>query len=60
MNPFVIESTDDVNFIRVNNRRYTMRDIGKLETRINNVEYYTALNMLETAAQSTELLMQMD
>ena len=54
LNPFV-KSTDDVNFIRVNNRRYTMRDIGKLETRINNVEYYTALNMLETAAQSTEI-----
>ena len=54
LNPFV-KSTDDVNFIRVNNRRYTMRDIGKLETRINNVEYYTALNMFETAAQSTEI-----
>jgi hypothetical protein len=54
LNPFV-KSTDDVNFIKVNNRRYTMRDIGKLETRINNVEYYTALNMLETTAQSTEI-----
>ena len=54
MNPFV-KSTDDVNFIKVNNRRYTMRDIGKLETRINNVEYYTALNMLESSAQATEI-----
>ncbi|MEK9698365.1 MAG: DUF4815 domain-containing protein, partial [Candidatus Poseidoniales archaeon] len=54
LNPY-IKTTDDANFIRVNNRRYTMRDIGKLETRINNVEYYTALNMLETSAQSTEI-----
>ena len=54
LNPFV-KTVDDANFIKVNNRRYTMRDIGKLETRINNVEYYTALNMLETSAQSTEI-----
>jgi hypothetical protein len=30
------------------NKRYTMRDIGKLEKRIENLEYYTALNLLET------------
>ena len=29
------------------NKRYTMRDIGKLEKRIENLEYYTSLNMLE-------------
>ena len=30
-----------------------MRDIGKLENRIENLEYYTALNLLEkeTASQ---------
>ena len=55
LNPFV-KTVDDANFIKVNNRRYTMRDIGKLETRISNVEYFTALNMLETSAQSTEIV----
>ena len=35
----------DVKFI--DNRRYTMRDIGKLEKRIEKLEYYTALSMLE-------------
>lgn len=30
-----------------NNKRYTMRDIGKLETRIKNLEYYTSLSLLE-------------
>jgi hypothetical protein len=32
----------------VENKRYTMRDIGKLEKRIENLEYYTALSLLET------------
>jgi hypothetical protein len=31
----------------VDNRRYTMRDIGKLEKRIERLEYYTTLNLLE-------------
>jgi hypothetical protein len=30
-----------------NNRRYTMRDIGRFDTRIRNLEYYTSLNLLE-------------
>lgn len=29
------------------NRRYTMRDIGKLEKRIEKLEYYTSLSLLE-------------
>lgn len=33
--------------IMLDNKRYTMRDIGKLEKRIANVEYYTALSLLE-------------
>ena len=33
-----------------------MRDIGRLEQRIENVEYYTALNLLEQEAQSLEVL----
>lgn len=33
------------------NRRYTMRDIGVLDQRITNVEYYTSLNLLEQSAQ---------
>lgn len=31
----------------IDNKRYTMRDIGKLETRIENLEYYTSLSLLE-------------
>lgn len=31
----------------ITNRRYTMRDIGTLDTRITNLEYYQALSLLE-------------
>ena len=31
----------------VENKRYTMRDIGAIEKRVENLEYYTALNLLE-------------
>ena len=31
-----------------NNRSYTMRDIGQIDSRVNSLEYYTALNLLET------------
>ena len=34
----------------IDNRRYTMRDIGTLEQRINRLEYYTSLSLLEKAA----------
>jgi hypothetical protein len=42
--------TFDANNITVtliDNRRYTMRDIGKLDKRIKNLEYYTSLSLLE-------------
>jgi hypothetical protein len=37
------------------NRRFTMRDIGRLETRIKNIEYYTQLSLLEADAQSLQI-----
>lgn len=46
--------TFDVNNVEIqyiDNRRYTMRDIGIIETRLNNVEYYTALSFLEKETQ---------
>ena len=46
LNPYVLD-LNDVEFVRTNNRRYTMKDIGKLESRINNIEYYTSLSLLE-------------
>lgn len=37
----------DSKFTAVDQKRYTMKDIGKLETRIKNLEYYTSLSLLE-------------
>jgi hypothetical protein len=45
----------DVNVTSVDNKRYTMRDIGKLEKRIDNLEYYTTLNMLETETANSKI-----
>jgi hypothetical protein len=54
--PAYMLDIDDARMSKEDNRRYTMRDIGKLEQRIENVEYYTALNLLEQEAQSLEIL----
>jgi hypothetical protein len=39
----------------VDNRRYTMRDIGGIETRIQNLEYYTSLSLLEREASGKQI-----
>ena len=54
--PAYMLDIDDVKQSKENNKRYTMRDIGRLEQRIENVEYYTALNLLEAETQSLEVL----
>ena len=38
---------------KTENKRYTMRDIGRLENRINTLEYYTSLSLLEQQTQAT-------
>lgn len=53
--PAFVVDISDVTYTSVNNRRYTMRDIGKLEARIENMEYYTALNLLEKDAKSLQI-----
>ena len=53
--PSFTHNTDDVTITKKDNRRYTMRDIGLLEQRIENVEFYTQLNLLEQTAQSTQI-----
>ena len=40
----------------IDNRRYTMRDIGKLEKRIDNLEYYTSLSLLEKETASIQVV----
>lgn len=47
--------TSDVKINPVDNRRFTMRDIAKLERRIKNIEYYTQLSLLEQSAINTQI-----
>ena len=37
------------------NRRYTMRDIGRIAQRVENLEYYTLLSLLEKEAKELEV-----
>ena len=47
--------TSEVGIEHVDNKRYTMRDIGRIEKRIETTEYYTQLSLLETAAQNLQI-----
>ena len=45
--PPYTKQSKDVVITQRDNRRYTMSDIGKLERRISNLEYYVTLSLLE-------------
>jgi hypothetical protein len=47
LNPYTL-NTSDTTVTPTKNPLYTMHDIGKLEDRIANLEYYTSLSQLET------------
>ena len=53
--PAFTKTTKDVRITPVDNRRYTMRDIGKLEKRIERLEYYTTLSILEQQALNMQV-----
>jgi len=57
LEPYTFGTTsDNVVVTRFDNKRYTMRDIGKLEKRIDNLEYYTSLSLLEQQTESLEVI----
>lgn len=45
--PYVFDVKTDIDVSIVDNKRYTMRDIGRIENRVKNLEYYTELSLLE-------------
>jgi len=47
--------TSEVGIETVDNRRYTMRDIGAISKRIDTIEYYTQLSLLEAQAQNLQI-----
>jgi hypothetical protein len=54
LNAYTLDEKD-LTIQKQDNKRYTMRDIGRLEKRIENVEYYTQLSLLETNAQGLQI-----
>lgn len=50
-NAYVYDVTKDVNISITDNRRYTMSDLRNIETRVENLEYYTSLNLLELSTR---------
>jgi len=58
--PAYVDVTDDISVRYINNRRYTMRDIGTIEKRIENLEYYTTLSLLEQDAVNKQDLTILD
>ena len=53
--PSYTVTSKDVRIVPVDNKRYTMRDIGKLEKRIERLEYYTTLSILEQQALNMQI-----
>jgi len=50
--PSYIFSTEDLYITYTDNRRYTMRDIGRIDKRVQQLETYSALSLLEKSADS--------
>lgn len=53
--PAYLYSPKDSKVNLVNNKRYTMRDIGKLEKRIENVEEISSLSLLELNTKTLQI-----
>jgi hypothetical protein len=45
-----------VSISAIKNKRYTMKDIGTIQDRVNKLEYYTALNLLEREARDKVII----
>ena len=48
---YVFDITKDITIFPVDNKRFTMRDIGRIENRVKNLEYYTSLSLAEKDTQ---------
>ncbi len=53
--PAYTTSSKDVRITPVEHKRYTMKDIGKLQKRVERLEYYTTLSILEQQALNMQV-----
>jgi len=54
--PSYLSNINDLTITSYNHQRFTMNDIRELEKRIENLEYFTKLNLLEKTAQDTKIV----
>lgn len=54
--PAYTRTAASIKYAKDDNRRYTMRDIGKLERRIENLEYYTTLTLKEMETKDLKII----
>jgi hypothetical protein len=47
-----IENSNEISILLSDNRRYTMSDLRNIESRVEDLEYYTSLSILETSTQN--------
>ena len=50
--PAYLYSAEEAQVKFIDHKRYQMNDIGRIEKRLSNVEYFTSLSRLETSVQS--------
>ena len=53
--PAYLNKSEDAKITLAPHKRYTMKDISRLEDRISNVEYYTSLSLLESDTKNLML-----
>jgi hypothetical protein len=53
--PPYTKKSSDVTYSFIEHKRYTMRDIGRIEKRVERMEYYTALSLLEKQAKDESI-----
>lgn len=56
LEPYTFDVKENIRTRFIDNKRYTMRDIGRLEDRIENLEYYASFNLLEKATSDSSIL----
>ena len=52
--PYIYDTNEDITIQLNQQRRYTMEDIGNMDKRLQNVEYYTSLSLLENDARNVK------
>ena len=55
MNPFMFDATFDSRLKLIPHKRFTMKDIGVIESRVKNLEDYTTLSLLETDTKNLSI-----